>query len=212
MTTFPTRVARRLADFDDRSTLDGTLVDTDAPAMAASYKGASTNGYARGLFHFDTARILEGQELWIGAEFYLPTGLLAAAGYCSLFRRDNWPLYGSQGNTSGIAIYGGDNRLHAECDTYDDKWGHELGTGVVVPEGRWFKAELHERVGSIAGSALTELYVDGVRVSTSTAANNLNGRPTDRVRFGVVAVSVQEKGFGLQFRNAYVAPTRQTVS
>lgn len=204
---FPTRTASSLTDFDQVSSTDGTLTQNSA-VFVATYNGGGVNGYARGIFNFDSPEILEGQDTWSSASFYLPVGTLASAGYVSLLRRDNWPLYGSNGNTCGVAIYAGDDRLHVECDTYNGSWSAHLIDGIPVQEGVWFHVELHQRISTTAG-ALTELYINGVKVGSSTAANNLASRPTDRVRFGIVAVSPQNKAFAIWFKDAYVGATRQ---
>jgi hypothetical protein len=207
---FPTRTALSLGSFDQAYALDGGISEAGG-VFTVSYSGGGVNGYARGLFDYDSPQILEGQQLWFGARFFLPVGFSSSAGYVSLMRRDNYGLYGSAGNTCGVALWSGDNRLHAECNTYDGSWPtQDLIGGVVAPEGRWFTLELHQTLDSAAGG-VTELYLDGAKVGSSTGINNLLNRATDRVRFGVVAVGPQAGGFSLQFAGAYVSNVRQPL-
>ncbi|MBS1870090.1 MAG: hypothetical protein JSS99_10525 [Actinobacteria bacterium] len=205
---FPTLTAPSLSGFDQQATLNGTISESNG-IFTVGYNGGSTNGYARGIFDYDQPQIKEGQDTWMGARYYLPSGFSSNAGYVSLMRRDNWPIYGSSANTCGVALWSGDSKLHAECDTYDGSWPtRSLIGGVTAPEGRWFTLELHQQIDSSSGST-TELYLDGVKVGSSTAANNLSERPTDRVRFGIVAIDPQSSGFKLQFTQPYVSNTRQ---
>lgn len=208
---FPTRTAPSLSTFDQKQTLDGTLSESGG-VFAVGYGGGGTNGYARGIFNYDSPQILEGQDMWMGARFEVPSGFASSAGYVSFMRHDNWGLYGSNGNTCGVALWAGDNKLHAECDSYDGSWpSRSLIGGITLPEGRWFSLELHQHISSTTGSALTELYVDGVKAGSSTSANNELSRAIDRVRFGVVAVDPQGSGYTYHFTSPYVSNTRQPL-
>jgi len=206
---YPTRTASTLGSFDQRSAVNGDLTEAEG-TFTARYDGGS-NGYARGVFEYESPPIREGQEWWAGARFFLPAGFSSTAGYVSLMRRDNWPLYDALANTCGVALWGGDNRLHVECNTYDGSWNTQnLVGGVAAPEGRWFTLELHQRLDSTAGS-ITELFLNGTKVGSSTGINNLLSRVADRVRFGIVAVGPQSQGYSLQFRDPYVSSTRQPL-
>jgi hypothetical protein len=204
---FPTRTALSLGDFDQAYALNGGISESNG-IYTATYNGGS-NGYARGLFDYDDPKILEGQDVWMGARYELPSGFVSTAGYVSLVRRDNYGQFGSASNTCGIALWGGDSRLHAECNTYDGSWPTQnLIGGIVAPEGRWFTLELHQKLDSALGS-VTEVYLDGAKVGSSTGINNLFNRATDRVRFGIVAVGPQESGYRLRFTDPYVSSVRQ---
>jgi hypothetical protein len=47
---------------------------------------------------------------------------------------------------------------------------------------------VHQRLSGTAGSALSELYIDGTKVGSSTAANSA-GRPIDTIRYGNVSMA-----------------------
>jgi hypothetical protein len=208
---FPTRTAPSLSSFDQAYATNGSISESSG-IFSVAYNGGAVNGYARGLFGYDSPQILEGQDLWWGARFELPTGFVSNAGYVSLMRHDNWGIYGSNGDACGVALFSSDGKLHVDCDSYDGSWpSRSLIGGFTAPEGRWFTLEVHQKVDSSSGS-VTELYLDGAKVGSTTAANNYLNRAIDRVRFGIVAVGPQLTGFRLRFTDPYVSNTRQPLS
>jgi hypothetical protein len=73
---------------------------------------------------------------------------------------------------------------------------------IALPEGRWFRLEVHERLSGGTG-ALSELYLDGKLIGKSTAPNTY-GRSIQRIRYGIVAIAegAQTKPLELSFDDA----------
>jgi hypothetical protein len=59
---------------------------------------------------------------------------------------------------------------------------------VTLPEARWFWLEVHQRISDADGQALNELYLDGVRIDSTTTANS-RGRAITEIRHGLVAIA-----------------------
>jgi Bacterial Ig domain/Polysaccharide lyase len=163
----------------------GRAYDGTHSAHATYTAAGSANGYSRGIYEVS---LPEGSDLWYGAAFYLPTGFAQASSYVSLVRWDNWPTYTDGGDTCGVSLYRGDDLGHLECDTYNSTWSSDMGPGFTLPEGRWFWLEVHQRISHASGT-VNEVYVDGARVLSSSAANvSQAGRAIDRIRYGIVAI------------------------
>jgi hypothetical protein len=124
----------------------------------------------------------EGSDVWYGVALYIPR--LADWCWWTPVRWDNYSSYGGLGDVGGLRIEQG--RLYLDKGTYAAQ--HALIGPVAIPEGRWFWVEVHQRLSADAGSALSELYLDGTRVGSSTAANSA-GRPIDTIRYGVVSMA-----------------------
>ena len=87
---------------------------------------------------------------------------------------------------------------------YDGDNFARLGGKFSLPEGRWFWLDVHQRFSAYPGRALSEVYIDGQRVSVSTAANS-RGRRVDVVRFGFVFVDGPESSIRLDRLYAGIA-------
>lgn len=196
--------------FSQTNALTGSLDVTsggygDPQSARASYSGGGANGYARGIFNVSWQ---QGDEVWYGGAFYLPAGFHnAMQGQVALMRWDNWPSNPSGADQGGIVINGGDRHSYLERDHESSgSWSQtDLVGPFDLPEGRWFWLEVHQRFSSTAGG-VSEVYLDGNRVGTSTAAN-MFGRPIERIRYGLVAIaeSAQTNPLSLQFDRATVA-------
>src|SRR5439155_5551741 len=155
--------------------LSGEHPYTGTGSAKATYNGSGNNGYARAIL--DNIGWVDGDELWVGGAYYLPNGFISTVDYCSILRWDNYTLYQSAADSSGIDLYGSDNLFHFDLERYD---GSKRNPSVVppfsLPEGSPFWLEVHMKLSQYAGSALTEVYVDGQLVQSSTAANRSEER------------------------------------
>ena len=192
--------------FSQINALNGTLTQTTARAYSgtssarATYNGSGENGYARGIWNVQWE---DGDDVWFGAAYYLPTGFHSnIQGQVDLVRWDNWSTNPSDTDWGGVSIYGSDHR--ARLLRFGAGRPNDTLVGPLdLPEGRWFTLEVHQRRSATSGSALSELYVDGKLVGKSTAANTY-GRAATRVRYGVVAIAAgsQKKPLELNFDDA----------
>jgi len=150
----------------------------------ATYDGGGSNGYARGLFHVAWD---EGDTVTYGAAFYFPSGFRdSMQGPVSLMRWDNWPSNSGGGDIGGLIILQADERIHLVQGGYDRGYEGDL-LDLPLTEGRWVHLEVRQRLDTGA-NALTELYVDGQLVQSSTAPN-MSGRRIERLRFGLVSMA-----------------------
>ena len=178
-----------LSEFTQATQLNATVSATSERAYDGSYAvksvygGGGVNAYARG--HWDVSW-QTGDDVWYGAAYYLPTGFKAAMqNEVALMRWDNWPSYqDGSGDIGGIVIWGSDKRARLKLGTYSSSTEKVLVGPFDVPEGRWFWLEVHQKLGT--SGALSEVYLDGSQVGSSTAANT-NGRTIERIRYGLVA-------------------------
>jgi hypothetical protein len=196
-------------EFDQTNTSVGTLANVTTRAYEgthsahATYSGGGSNGYSRGLWNVSWQ---EGDEVWYGAAYFLPVGFKTAMqGQVDLIRWDNWATDPTTTEKSGVVIYGSDKRARL----VRIKQGVEevaLSSAFDLPEGRWFWLEVHQRLSSTGG--LNEVYVDGVRISSTTAKNSY-GHQVDRVRYGIVAMASgsQTNPLELWFDRAAVGTT-----
>lgn len=124
----------------------------------------------------------KGSDVWYGSAFYVP--VRSALAYTDLMRWDNYATYGNPGgDVGGVLVENG--RMYVQRQDYGGgNFAYVLGP-VEVPEGRWFHLEVHQRLSEVNGEALTELYVDGQKVGSSTVANS-RGRVINHMRFGYV--------------------------
>jgi hypothetical protein len=175
----------------------------------AAYGGVGENGYARGIWDVQWQ---DGEDVWFGAAFYLPLGFHdRIQGQVDLMRWDNWSTHPADTDWGGVSIYGFDRRarlLRFGAGRQNDT----LVGPFDLPEGRWFRLEVHQRLAG-GGDALSELYVDGALVGSSTAPNTY-GRGIDAIRFGVVAIAAgeQQDPLGLWFDRATVGAERSSMT
>lgn len=199
------------AEFDQVNTAAGKLTNTTQSAYegrrsaSATYDGGGANGYSRGLWETNWAN---GEDVWYGAAYYLPSGFKAnMQGQVDLLRWDNYSVDPNQTDRSGVVIYGSSKRAYLVRARLGVEQVELVGP-FDLPEGRWFHLEVHQKLSGGSG-AVSEVYLDGKRVGSSTKANSY-GRPVTRVRYGLVAMAAgaQKKPLSLLFDKATVG-TRQ---
>lgn len=178
-------------EFSQMSATSGSLTPTTDKAydgthsLHASYDGSGNNGYARGIQNVTWGA---DDDVWYGGAYYLPQGYQASVkGGDDLLRWDNWGTYGSGADYGSLELWS-DGQAHMVMGHYTGD-GHELGQPFKLPEGRWAWIEVHSRFSATPGQALTEVYIDGRKVFSSTQPNTY-GRPADRVRFGIVCIAM----------------------
>ncbi|HEX7244247.1 MAG TPA: heparin lyase I family protein [Solirubrobacterales bacterium] len=181
--------------------VDSSRVYTGSYAARATYDGSGENGYTRGIWNVEWK---DGDDVWFGAAYYLPTGFISnIQGQVDLVRWDNWSTNPTDTDWGGVSIYGSDHR--ARLLRFGAGRPNDTLVGPFdLPEGRWFTLEVHQRRSATSGSALSELYLDGKLVGKSTAANTY-GRAATRVRYGIVAIAAgsQKKPLELSFDDAF---------
>jgi len=182
-------------------TMDSSRVFNGSYAARATYDGSGENGYSRGIWNVEWN---DGDDVWFGGAYYLPTGFIASIqGQVDLVRWDNWSTNPTDTDWGGVSIYGSDHR--ARLLRFGAGRPNDTLVGPFdLPEGRWFTLEVHQRRSATSGSALSELYLDGKLVGESTAANTY-GRAATRVRYGIVAIAAgaQKKPLELSFDDAF---------
>jgi hypothetical protein len=52
-----------------------------------------------------------------------------------------------------------------------------LAAGIPIPKDRWFNLDVHLKLSPVDGEALTEVYLDGERVASTTKRNMVSTRP-----------------------------------
>jgi hypothetical protein len=116
-----------------------------------------------------------GADVWIGGSWRVADSsklawsrLMNLGHYEGSADPDNWYL-GLMVRNSGMEV------VARRFDT--DSGSSVLMQPRAIPQGRWFDVDIHLRLSPYDGQALTEVYVDGARVSTSTARNMLAGGP-----------------------------------
>jgi hypothetical protein len=196
----------QISELNGSISAESTFGYSGSTAALATYDGTGENGYARGVWNVQWE---ENESVWYGAAYYLPTGFLAnVQGQVDLMRWDNWTLYPNPDETDwgGIGIYGSDHKARLL------RFGHGLPDQTLVgpfslPEGQWFTLMVHQVRSDVAGTALSEVFLDGNLIGSSTAPNTY-GRPATRVRFGIVAIAegVQKKPLSLYFDNPSIGP------
>jgi hypothetical protein len=196
-------------EFSQTNVETGTLsLSTDraydgTTSAFAAYDGGGENGYSRGIWNVNWQ---DGEDVWFGGAYYLPTGFVSnVQGQVDLVRWDNWVSHPNDTDWGGVSIYGSDHRarlLRFAAGRPNDT----LVGPFDLPEGRWFTLEIHERLSAGAG-ALSELYLDGSPVGSSSKPNTY-GRPIQRIRYGIVAIAedAQRKPLDLWFDQATAGP------
>lgn len=196
--------------FDKIEALDGVARRTrrafyDGPVALHLRAGGHGNAYSRGYFK---VRWRDGDDVWFGAALRLPVGFTARMeGQVDLLRWDNYGRLGTHDDRSGVVIH-----RDGLASLVRQQLGVEevdLGAPFPLPEGRWFWLEVHQVLGATDGQALSEAYVDGALLATSTVANTY-GRGVDRVRYGLVAVDAgrQRRPLDLYLDRATAGPVR----
>lgn len=186
----PPSTGTRLASFetgfgeiDGRSTGGSDTLDL---SVERAYDGIRSikvshragGAYARGWYGVDWP---VGTEAWYGAAFFIPD--TAAVAYADLLRWDNYADQGAGGDVGGVEVHHGTAYMMRQ--DYNGNNFAVLGNQFGLPAGRWFFMEVHQRLSAVGGQALSEVYIDGAKVTSSVQANS-RGRPIRNFRFGYV--------------------------
>ncbi|HMS60908.1 MAG TPA: hypothetical protein PKD63_01425, partial [Solirubrobacteraceae bacterium] len=179
-----------LTEFDQVSQLGGTVTTDSSKAFAgtwsarAQYAGGGSNAYERGIWGVS---LKDGDDVWYSAAYFLPVGFKAAMqGEVDLLRWDNWVSHPDDTDWGGLVIFGSDKRMRLMRFAKGASASTTLVGPFDVPEGRWVRLEVHQVLG--AQTALSEVFMDGALVGRSTQPNTY-GRPIERLRAGIVAIS-----------------------
>jgi hypothetical protein len=145
-----------------------------------------------------------GQEFWFGAAVRLQPGFYNAGGQVRLFAWDAYPA--SPDQRGGIWI-----------DSTGRVVAYHMGrSGQVplvvlgnraLPEGVWTFVEFRQRLSTSDGNALTEVYVNGSLIGSSTL-HNTDGPSVTRFRVGITDGSDVRTTVTADFDRAYIGPTR----
>jgi hypothetical protein len=169
--------------FDADEALNGSLAITSAEAYEGARAARASNAGGGNQYQRVQHRVdwREGADVWYGVALYIPR----LADWCWWYavRWDNFRLHRSAADLGGLRIQEG--LLYVDAGTYSAQ--HPLIGPVAIPESRWFWVEAHQRFSGVAGEALTELYIDGRKIASSTAPNTA-GRPITEIRYGNVAM------------------------
>ena len=166
---------------------------------------AACGGFARGLWSATgTNRFASGDDFWVGAAIYLPTGFWAAhSDYTDFIRLDDY--WDDSTNTQtpdarrqfiGLAAFSNDS-IYMRAQDIDGTINDVVGPlpSSVLAEGRWNWVEMHIKLSPTNGSAINVLKINGVIQGSSTLANTFSGNdPYNRARFGVVSVGGSNSG------------------
>lgn len=173
-------------EFNSTNALEGTLTTTtervyDGKYSAkATYDGGGNNGYTRGIF---TPTWPNGSDVWYSGAFFLPSGFKdSMRNQVDFMRWDDYPG-DSQG---GFVIYNFDKKGRIILQKRTGGSASTIVGPFDIPENRWFHIEVHQKLSN-GGDALTEVYLDGVKIGSSTAPNSY-GTTITRLRYGIVAI------------------------
>jgi hypothetical protein len=177
--------------FDSVITSSGSVVVSDEHVAAgagnysakATYVGGGIPGRAAVGVNVSWE---SGDDAWYSASFYLPDGFKAAqSSPIALERWDNSATYGAFGDYGGIFL-GSDHRARIVKGKLLGTEEEVIAGPFDVPEQSWSYVEVHQRLG--AGTALTEVFLNGDRVAASTKPNTY-GRGVDRVLVGLAEIA-----------------------
>jgi hypothetical protein len=187
-------------------TVDSTRAYEGTRSAHATTPTGSGTKYARGIFNVNW---VSGSDVSYSAAFWLPTDFYSKAqGWVDILRWDNWTLAQRSQDQAGVTVTPDGKLLFTKRDLNLPNNGLVYLTPPVAAPflGAWHHIKVHQRFSAVDGSALNELWVDAVKVASSTAAN-YNGRPVTALRVGIVAVNdaTQRNQVDLWFDNAGVS-------
>lgn len=199
-----------LNGFTQTNMLTGSLTNvaddayTGSRSLLATYAGGGANGYTRGVQYVAWG---QGDDVWYRAAFKLPAGFKAAMqGQVALLRWDDWESHPTDTDHGGIVVYGSTKRAYLVRERLTQNDQRSLVGPFDLPEDRWFLLDVHQHFSSGA-DALSEVYLDGERIGSSTAPNLDAGRSVERLRTGVVAIAsgAQTNPLALRLDDAAIA-------
>jgi hypothetical protein len=148
---------------------------------------ASPASYARVV---DAVRWREGETLRYGVTVFLEVGFHAGlGGQVALLRWDNYPSRRTEADFGGVVIYGSDGLARLVRGSQGTAPQVALTPPFEIPEGRWVRLDVLQRLGDDRSGAFNEVHLDGTLVSRSHKVNTYSGEEVERVRFGLVALA-----------------------
>jgi hypothetical protein len=162
-----------------------------------------------------------GTDTWYGSAFYLNPGFISKSNRVMIMRWLNSHLPTSASRYGGIVLDTDDQfRLIRETLGGAEQ---QLGSSFTLPpEGTWFWLEVHQKLASDpAGKPISEVFVDGRLVASSTAVNafpDSDGVPS-RLYFGYplrtsasnyTEMSIDRSSISLNQRGPIGAPATPT--
>jgi hypothetical protein len=175
------------------------------------YQIASDNGsggvsYARGV---DNLTLSPGEEVWFGAAVRPASGFYDRANaQVRLFAWDTYPS--SPYMRGGVWVDSSDRVVvYRHVDGGQQTPLVVLGTRAL-PEGVWTMVEIRQRL-STGPSALTEVYVNGVLVGSSSLPNLARSATITRYRVGLGDSSLVTNPIRVDFDRAYIGSAPRGV-
>jgi Polysaccharide lyase len=164
----------------------------EAGATAGSYAvRIETNGGTDGCscprftFQDATTRYGEGDEVWIGGSWRIPDP--SAVRNSRLMNLVHFNASGDPTNYQ-LGLYtentGGQMRVRMQ-QAGGGTAESVLSPQIPIPVDRWFTVLIHFDLSRVDGEALTETFVDGVKVASSTNRNMLSSQPLEAAMFGL---------------------------
>lgn len=175
-------------EFNSRATSAGAMTVTTKRAYEGAHSARITND---GLLSNSFQRVQssvswsDGSDVWYGMALYIPR--LSDWCWWNPVRWDNYKTYGSTGDVGGIRIEQG--KLYLDQAWYGGATTRLIGP-VAIPQARWFWLEVHQRLSDDPVRALSEVFLDGHKVGSSTRPNSA-GRTINHIRFGNVTLASQ---------------------
>lgn len=117
---------------------------------------------------FEDFRYGAGQDVWIRGSWYFTNP--SAVSWSRLMNLSSF-TGGSNDYLTGLIVDDAGKMLVATRRYHSMTGAKTLSPSLAIPANRWFTVHLHMKLSPMDGQALTELYVDGKKVSTSTLAN-----------------------------------------
>jgi hypothetical protein len=147
-----------------------------------------------------------GTDVWFGSAFYLPAPFKNQIGRMMLMR---WLTDDSDANPNrygGVALNTDDTYRLVRGSKGPPASENNLGPSFTLPENRWFNLEVHQRLGSSASNKpLSEVFVDGKLVASSSAVNSYPDGIPMRANFGFAQATVGGSSMSIWMDNAYTA-------
>jgi hypothetical protein len=119
-----------------------------------------------------------GDEVWIEGSWLIPDP--SKIGWSRLMNLSHWTPDGATNNTNWIAglVIREPGTMQVTARSYNsDDWITTFYGPVAIPRNRWFTVDLHFKLSTADGQALTEVYLDGERVAASTKRNMFSPAP-----------------------------------
>jgi hypothetical protein len=171
----------------------------------AADTGTGGTSYARGV---DNVTVQPGEEIWFGAAIRPARGFYDAAnGQVRLIAWDTYPA--SPYMRGGIWVDSNDRVVsYRHVDGGGQAALVVLGARAI-PEGVWTMVEIRQRLSTVAGQALTEVYLNGQLAGSSTAANLARNATITRFRVGLGDSSAVTNPVRVDSDRAYIANQRK---